>query len=261
MTARLLRFEFYKFIRQKSFYICTVILMALAVLSMVSVKIVESSGIIPSFSVAPVVALLSNVNDTFIMLAGIFVALLVCGDFSQQTVKNIYGRGFSKTQVFFAKFGVAVFGTFIMFVLNYAVSFILGLALFGEIELTGVIIYDIVAQFAVSLAYVSFAFMLSFAFRKTGVAIALTIVGPIIVNLVLSLVSVIAKTEFSLTNYWISGILTKLSGASAELSELSESMGSFGLTTGDINLCLIISLAYTAVFIAIGYYINKRKDG
>lgn len=258
---RLMQFEFYKLIRQKSFYICTIILLASAVLSMVATKVL-TDALGEQYATSPATAVLSRVDDTFTMLCGIFVALLVCGDFSQQTIKNVYARGFSKAQMYFAKFAAALFGAFIMFVLNYAVSFLFGVILFGGIEVDGKMAYDMAAQLCTVFAFTAFAFMVSFIFRKTGAGVALAILGPTIVNIVLMLVSMIARVERSFSEYWISGILTKLSGASADnLTEITDTWAEGTLTYSDITLCLMLSLVYTAVFLFIGYYVNKKKDG
>ncbi len=258
----LTKFEFYKLLRQKSFYVCAVIIAVSAVLSMVATKIILDAAILEGYDVSPATAVLSRVDDTFTMLCGIFVALLVCGDFSQQTIKNVYARGFSKTQVYFAKFIAAGVGTLVMFIINYAVSFLLGLALFGEIGVTDLMAYDMAAQLITAFAFTAFTFAVSFIFRKTGVGIALSIVGPMVVNLVLILVSQIAKVDFSLSEYWISGILTKLSGmATGGTVVVADALADGTLTVSDVTVCLVLSAVYTAAFVVLGYYVNKKKDG
>ena len=259
---KLLKFEFYKLFKQKSFYICTAIILGLAALNLVAIKYLLSE--IESepnliFS-SPIRSVMSTVSGNFTMLSGIFVALFVCGDFSQQTIKNIYSRGFSKTEVFFSKYIVAVVGTLIMLALNYAVSFIFAAIFLGEISITGTELYQIAAQIITILAFTSFAFTLSMIFRKTGASIALTIVGPTIIDLLLLILSTIIGSQGLLTKYFISGILSILSSSTLDATSLMNTITEGALTNADITQFLLISLAYAVVFVVIGFFVNKKRD-
>lgn len=106
----LLKFEFHKLFKQKSFYICTIIML---VLSFFSILLNKSLANNPELNMAmPMVmsSLLTAVNSSnFTMICGIFIALFVCTDYDQQTIKNVYSRGFSRSKVYFAKYIVCFF--------------------------------------------------------------------------------------------------------------------------------------------------------
>ncbi len=51
------------------------------------------------------------------MFAGIVTALLVCDDYEQQTIKNIYARGYSRSQVYFSKLISVFLAVTVMFAL------------------------------------------------------------------------------------------------------------------------------------------------
>ncbi len=93
----LMKFEFRKLFKQKSFYICTAVMLGMSFIGLLLNKALASN---PDFNIVlPTAssALLSAVSSSsFTMVCGIFIALFVCTDYDQQTIKNVYSRGFSR---------------------------------------------------------------------------------------------------------------------------------------------------------------------
>ncbi len=244
----LFKFEFRKLFRQKSFYICTAVIvaMALLVLAMNKVTLVQSGPATPM--PAPVQAVLSTISSsTFTMVCGIFIALFICTDYDNQTIKNIYARGFSKEKVYLAKFITSMIATTIMFAVTLIVSYVVSSCLFNGTAEKGNYVGLFIGQLVYCLTYSAFVFSISFALRKVGVSIAVAIVGPGIITLVLTLLDSFLKLKtFKITSYWFDGFITDFST----------------LATTDTRLitCILLSLAYCALFVLPGIFLGKKKD-
>ena len=122
----LLRLEFRKLKRQKSFYIILVLMLAFVALSAVSTKLLEHlaeqinevgeamGG--ERFNASGEGVLLGFASSSmFSMLAAIFVAIVVCDDYGNSIVKNIFSRGYSRMDFYFAKLVYLVVTTSVMF--------------------------------------------------------------------------------------------------------------------------------------------------
>ena len=91
-----MKFEMHKLKKQKSFYICTLIMVALLFLSAITTKALvngspEYAAQFKGSGIDSMIGALGNCS--FLLIAGIFTALTVCEDYEQQTVKNIFSRG------------------------------------------------------------------------------------------------------------------------------------------------------------------------
>ena len=101
---------------QKSLYICFGIGLLIITLAMLTSKTFDT--------------LTDAVNTMFVVLStgftsflGIFMAVFVCHDFSQQTIKNVYARGYQRTTVYFAKYFISLVATLLMVLLYLAYGF------------------------------------------------------------------------------------------------------------------------------------------
>lgn len=99
----LMKFELHKLKKQKSFYICTLIMVALLFLSAMTTNALVNGS--PEYAAQFKGSGLDSMigalgNCSFLLIAGIFTALTVCEDYEQQTVKNIFSRGYSRGSVY-----------------------------------------------------------------------------------------------------------------------------------------------------------------
>lgn len=254
----LFKFEIYKLIKSKAFYICSIIAVALNALSLVAVKVLFDyiSEMMPDLSGATFV--LFTLGSSFTVIISAFAAIFICGDYEQETIKNIYSRGFTRTQVFVTKYLAVIVGTVFIYVICALVNLTLGgiFFTFGG-ELPSAFAEKVITQALLVIAYTSFAFMISMVFKKNGAAISLSIAGPIVISLVLSILDVIVKPENiggqSLSAYWLDGITTSVSVSLA------------GVETGinlsfDFVLSVLLCVGYTAVFLLIGWLVNSKSD-
>lgn len=245
----LLIFESHKLMRQKSFYICLGVMVALlflmALIQWFSLKMMGVMGI----SGYTWVTFLLNVvsNSEFVIVNGIFIALLVCNDFVGETIKNIYARGFSKSKVLFSKLICTLVATTVQFLCVVVFGAIFGAIFFESGVISGKGVLLIFAQWLTCLSLASFAFALSYTFKRTGVAIALSILAAMVIELILLLITTLMKLEtVNLVDYWVSGFLTLLSNSFAE--------------TKTIVICIVLSIVYGAAFIAAAWFIDRKHD-
>ena len=239
----LLQFEFRKLTRKKSVYICTTVSFVLLFLMTLFTEIIFSltQETYQAFDV-----LLDGVNSgSFTLLAGIFAILFMCEDYSRQTVKNIYARGYSHTCVYFAKMIATLVAASAMYLALELFAFALGALAYGVGEVESAKYFAVLAvQYVAAMAEVLFAFFIASVLCKNGASIATYVLSPIAASLVLSLLELLLKLKkINLNNYWVSGFLGDLS---------------LSVSTERLLECLFGSLIYIAVFVFVGMFFNKR---
>lgn len=246
--SRLLKFEFRKLIRQKSFYICTAIMLASSFIGLLLNKTLASNPELNMTMPTAQSALLSAVSSSsFTMLCGIFIALFVCADYDSQTIKNIYSRGFSRNSVYFAKFIVCVVSTVVMFAITLIFTYVAGVSMFEIGTEAGNYAGLVIGQLLYCLAYSSFVFAISLIVKKVGVSIALAVLGPPLIGAVINLADAFLKIKsFQIGSYWLEGLIGDLSSLATDQTRLI--------------VCIVLSLVYTAVFVAAGYLVNRKQE-
>ncbi len=244
----LMKFEFRKLFKQKSFYICTAVMLGMSFIGLLLNKALASN---PDFNIVlPTAssALLSAVSSSsFTMVCGIFIALFVCTDYDQQTIKNVYSRGFSRSEVYFSKLILCVVSTVVMFAATLVFTYIAGAAMFDGTAESGNYAGLIAGQFLYCLAYSSFVFSVSLIVKKVGISIALAILGPSLIGTVINLADAFLKTNnFKIGSYWFDGFIGDLTSHATDSSRLI--------------VCIVLSIIYAAVFVATGYLINRKQE-
>lgn len=244
----LLKFEFHKLIRQKSFYICTAVMLAMSVIGiMLSKALAENSEFNMAMPTAQSALLSAVSSSNFTMICGIFIALFVCADFDQQTIKNVYSRGFSRDSVYFSKFIVSALATVVMFAITLVFTFVAGSAMFDGTAGTGNYAALIAGQLVLCLAYSSFVFAVCLVVKKVGISIALAILGPSLIGTIVNLIDSFLKIKnFELGSYWLDGFLVDLSSLST--------------ATGRLIVCIVLSFVYAVIFIGAGFFINRKQE-
>ena len=256
-TKNILKFELHKLLRQKSFYICSAIVIMLPVLFIVLVKIagnaagnlgsllatVVMSEIFSGQSFALCAIKLANFTSVF----GIFVVLFVCTDYENQTIKNIYSRGFSRSKVYLFKWIICMCVAVVVFILTVLMSYIFGSIVFGNNAQSGNYFGLICGQLVVVLGYSTFIFFLSSSFRRVGISIAFLILGPLVIDIVFSLFDTLLKIDgFTLSSYWFSSFETDLIDLDTSTTRLWIGIG--------------FSIAYAVLFTFLGLLVTKKQE-
>lgn len=211
---QLLKLEFRRLTRLKSLYICSGIMVALVFLSALTTEMLLSIGdgfLGDYLGSSGINAMLRGfVDSSFELLIAIFVALSVCEDFEQKTIRVILSRGHSRKGVFFTKMLALHIICTVVFVAVLLVSFGAGTLFFGTGNAeAGQLLRVLGVQYATCMAEVMMFFGISYLLRKNGASIAVTIVVPAVIPVILTLLDVTGDT--SLSKYWISGFWNDLS--------------------------------------------------
>ena len=244
----LLHLEFRKLRKQRKLIVCTSHMIGLLFLSALTTKVLmnlspELSSQAGASGITSMTGAVSS--SSFVLITGIFVALAACEDYEQQTIKNIYARGYTRTQTYYAKLIAAAAGVTAMFLAVLAFSFTLGTLLFGAGIRDVRFLAVIGTQYIAAMADTALAFAIAAFLRRNGSSIAAIIVAPMIVNMVLSLADSFLRLEdLSLMSLWVSSFMSDLSSVSVSGERLL--------------VCLAGSLLYIPVFAIGGQYLNKR---
>ena len=244
----LLRFEFHKLFRAKSFYICTAVIFLMSFLTILVNKLFLSSTEMASLMPDAMQTMLSAVSSSnFTMIAGIFIAIFACYDYEQQTIKNIYSHGFSKNKVYFAKLIICSIAIIIMFALTLLFNYLLGLTMLNGATKDGNYLGLFLGQLIYVVAYCSFVFAISLIVKKVGISIAFAILGPSLITLLITLIDSLLKLkDFKISSYWFGKFIEDLTNLATTANRLWTVIG--------------LSLIYALIFILGGYLINKKQE-
>ena len=198
----LIRSDFYKLRKAKSFWVCMILAVALAVFSVLimdfSVKLMdkvpqqaaqeeaalEESGLNISTDGIPMSSADLNASNMLLMqfagtttiLISIFVSLFVGGEFSHGTIKNLASKNHTRTQIYLSKIIVSVIAAIVMTLLYAVVATGLGTALwgFGKVDSSFVAnaCKGIGIEFLLVSAFTAVFVMFSMLIRQSGEIIA-----------------------------------------------------------------------------------------
>ena len=262
MTS-LLKFEFRKLVRQKSLYICMAILLFVWVMSSIvtpasAMVFLEALG--EEVVISPFAYSLSAVYDTsHSLLMAIIVVLFVCTDTVSGAIKNVYARGFTRMQVYAAKWIVCL--TFSLgSALLLMVLTLLPVTLICGVESSyhvGTYLVLLLGELLTVVASTSLSFVLAMLIRKRGNAIAAAILLPVAITTALSIVDMIIylgtlymQTSPEVSCYWIDYFyVTFCDALEPGYVPLAQLLVTYGLT-----------LVYTAAFHALGIRLYTKRD-
>lgn len=253
----LLRLEFRRLFRAKSFYICLAISLVMIIISAATTKMLLNMASSEEFGEAfgsmlqtptSFSLLKSTASSSLTMVLAIFLSIFVTEDYTADTIKNIYAKGHSRDSVFGAKIISAMTAGLIMILVSALFSFAAGKVMFGEVGTMGEnYIGSVLAELVILLAYAALYFAIAIAFKKTGASIAVSILGPLLVGLLLSLGNAALKSDkISLTDYWLDGRLTILTQANVEGKE--------------VLIGFIIGVVVLLVAGAVGFVVNRSSE-
>lgn len=245
---KLFKFELFKLRKQKSLYICSALILVLLLLELLlSMLMTKAFGEEFMTTLSAIDVVLSAVSSAdFTLLASIFIVIYVCGDFGQQTIKNIYSRGFSRTEVYFVKLIICIAYTVAMFIITELFALAMGSAFYGFKPQEGHIFALLLGQLLACIAFTTFAFAVCHLIKRTGIAIILVIFVPSVLSLILSLMDVIIRADdFKIVNCWLDGMIASLDSTAS-------------VTT--IVLGCILPVVYGALFVTGGFFLNRRIE-
>lgn len=244
--GKLIAFEFRKLVRRKSFYICFAIVLALIALSAaVNASIKDNPDIAITFTVASFTKRALG-SSSFFLILGVFVALFCCDDISNNTLKNLYSRGYSRERVYFSKYIVSLAASVFAAALSFVFAYIVGKSNADAGESSD-IAASVMSQLLIVVAYHAVFFSLATIIGKVGGSVAINIIGPTLVLTVLTLITSLLKLDnVNLGDYWLE---SAINGLTADV-----------IKNKAFIKAVVMSVIYVAVFVPIGYIINKKKE-
>ncbi len=247
---KLISFEARKLRKSKYYYILTAVSVLLVLIPILTAQllnnyITSSTGeklTVSAYSMAK-----SSLNESYFYIVAIFTAMFVVDDVTQGTMKNIIGKGYSREQVYFSKYLVSLGAVLLMSLLTVAVSFFSSWIIWGNSEPIGDNVPLIVlGQLLGVAAYHALFFTVSYFFGKTGPAISVCLLGPMLVSLVLSLINLLLKkSDFKLSDYWLANLHENFTGDT---------------DTSMILPGILLLACYTAAGILLGLVFCKKKE-
>lgn len=245
----LLKFEFRKLFRQTSLYVCSCILIGYIITALyISKDIAEAWYSSEELSAMSAITELPQAlsSGPLIYILGIFIALFLCVDNTDGTLKNIYGKGYSRTQSYFSKLTAVIAASVIFCLVCWFGTYAAASCLFGTgTGFNAALITQLLAQLVTVLAYSCIFIFIAVLFRKNGVAIASVIVAPIAFEIGFILTARLTDNK-NIYDYWLGEVFSTLS--SAEIS------------SGTLGSGVFISLIYIVIFTTAGAAINSRQE-
>ncbi len=246
--SRLFKFELRKLFKTKSLYICTAITVLISFIIILVSKASTSSTdtVMPATTVKQI--LLSTIQTSmFGMISSIFVSLFACTDYDQQTIKNIYAKGYSCDLVYLAKYLVSLIGIALMFVVTLLLNFVFSIFLLDMGSESGNFAGLLTCQLLYVLIYATLVFAISIMIRKVGISIATSIAAPILLSLIINLIEAGLKlTDRQISKYWFENFLSDFS--------------SLTTTTSRLWTCIGLSVVYGTAFFTCGFLVNRKRD-
>lgn len=252
----LFKFELRKLLRMKIFYISLGLVVALALINILMSYFIYrltadldlGMGFLEESAPTAVSILKSELTQqTGTVLIALFVTLFLCDDTMNGTLKNIYGRGYGRDSVFFAKLLIALGVTLVFVLCDWLFSFVFSCMFFKVGEANAEILGMFVVQLLAVLAYASLFFFLTTVIKKTGGAVVCNILITLMLGMVLTLIDlIIGSASFKIADYWIDGIIAKVAADVVEAK-------TYIIST-------VLCLVYAAAFIVGGMFVNRKRE-
>ena len=127
--AKLLHFEFHKLIRQKSFYICLAVAVAMLVVSTCTTYLINKDVMdTAEMGIDAMNVMIGSASGGVLsMVIGVFIPLFACEDYVSGTIRNIVTRGYSRLGIFSAKLIAVMLATAVMTIACMAAGYLIGL--------------------------------------------------------------------------------------------------------------------------------------
>ena len=249
--GKLLHFEFHKLIRQKSFYICLAVAVAMLFISTYTTYLMQKDAVdVSQMGIDGMSVMIGAVSGgTLSMVIGVFVPLFVCEDYVSGTIRNIVTRGYTRLGIFLAKLIAVLFASAIMTIVCMAAGYLVGVLFCapGEQPFDAYTVKILLCQLAVMLAEASLFYAISTVLQKTGGAIAICLVLPMVLTIVLALAdTALAEKEIQLSGYW--------------LERINGTLAVFEVKSEDMKKALLTALSYFVVTTVGSFVAIAKKE-
>lgn len=259
----LIKSEFYKLKKSKTFYILLAVCAAFVVVMAFSLQGgVSMARLHPEdLGLKNIIKMSSNFggawfigqslsNGTHELIIAIFVSIFVSSEFNYGTMKNIVSKGFNRVQVYLAKLTASAAAALVILFLYLAVGGITGTILWG-FDTNGIasfrnIVILILTQSLLTVAYTGVFVFAAMSLRNNVASIGVNICVVMLVPTLLKTVTILVGGGINLSNYWISENVSKLAALNP--------------TSFDIARGVIVSIVYTIAATIAGCVLFRKQD-
>ena len=192
----LIKADFYKLFRMKSFYICGLLGTALSLLGIWAINLQLNGLPAELLGYSGITALIQGLYSAGIFYI-IFISLFIPNEFSFGTIKNMVSSGQSRISIYLSKVVIGIFTVISYSLLSGVASWILGSVFWGNGDITRddylkilrMIGLFIIAEVAMQCIFI----MVSFVIRRSG--------GAVAVNLVITMLNAIVFSSINFLAY------------------------------------------------------------
>lgn len=258
--GRLLRSEFYRLFKSISYGVSIIIIVAISIISSLlyewTYRMTQQqgySGIISSIPDGLSYGIMNLSSSNSLILMAIFITIFVTSEYSHGTMKNTISKGFQRYQIYLSKLITMLVATLLMLTFIFVSGVVTGSLIKGSIgNLSGEEIVQLLEilglQFLLHAAFVAIFVLIANTIRNNGGAIAINIVGIIIVfPLLFQVLDLIFQNEIVLSKY-----------------SMKIHIASFGvitqLSTEVILRVVLLSVAYLILTTALGIFAFNKTD-
>jgi ABC-2 type transport system permease protein len=258
----IIKSDFYKLIKSKAFWVCNIICVGFAALSVGAYQSVINNALgDPNHSehanmvkMAPLVSgawtLEFFVSMAFqFIIVGIFISTFLSPEFGAGTMKNVLSRGANRVKVFMSKFLVCSFASVIMALL-YTLAVLLAGTIIWGFDPNGIFtlsgyINALVLQSLLAIAFAALYTFISMTIRSYGLAMATSIMSIIMGGKIVGASGSIAGVD-KLDHFWLEW------GVS--------SIATFTPAASDVMQVIFVALGWGVASIIAGSVLFKKRD-
>ncbi|MDF2543722.1 MAG: putative rane protein [Herbinix sp.] len=262
----LLRSDFYKLFKSKTFYICALVASVLSAASIFILKwansVMQSQGVVEDPATGAVINVLPYKDglsfgiavfsdNTIPLFIGIIISILLSAEFTHGTMKNVVSKGFARHKVYLSKFLTMVTAAVIfMIIVSIVATLSASIALGAFGTLSGTLLLQLIRVWGIEIllvsAFVSVFVMVAMVVRNNGGVIAINICLLLFANLVYSLLELIFRHKIPFSDY---SLLVNMA-----------SMANFQPEGEVIVRAIIVGVCFLAVSLFIGLSMFRKVD-
>ena len=265
----ILRADFYKLFRKKSFYVCSILLIILSIMNVYTYYSNVKSWFDKGMQMAALGMNMFSVIPQGVVLPSIFctivISIFISDEFSFGTIKNLISSGAIRVNIYLSKLVISLFVSVVFTVICAITSFIAGVSFMGFSEVTRddylnlfkMIGLVILAQFAVQSIYS----MISFLVQNKTVAVSTNILIDYLLNFVVSAILIFAfamwgnvQADDTSATQLMSNVIKCWPG------NLVRSFASLRLIPKDISFGVIVCLVSILISTFVGMFTFCKRD-
>ncbi len=193
--------------------------------------------------------MMSALSNIYIVVAfAAFAAVFICGDFGNGTIKNVLTKGYSRGEVYFAKYIVCMVTSIVYALIAFLAGFLTGTLMWNIGEGWSIkVLPMMLIQLLVMASYSTFFCFLAALFKRTGPVLVTSIAFPIVLPMILTLIElIINKRDVLISDYWLNGAFSLVSSTSTDAKE--------------IITAVAVAVVYGIIFTICGWLLSRRRE-